>query len=60
VLDPDELLFKVLAAIDFDSESGRRAVEVQDVRAEWVLSAKFDAIGNASSQVVPEPRFGVC
>jgi hypothetical protein len=49
----------MLASIDFDHELSRRTVEVQDVRAKRVLSAKFDRIGHASAQVIPELHFGV-
>jgi hypothetical protein len=52
--------FEVLTAINFDHESGCRAVEIQNVRAEWMLSAELQPHHHVSTQVPPEPRLGVC
>ena len=35
------LLFRVLSAIQFNCEVYLTAVEIQDIRGEWVLAAEF-------------------
>ena len=49
----------MLAAIEFDDEAWVGACEVDDVRADLVLSAELPAEQTAISQVAPEEAFRI-
>ena len=55
----EALLAQMLAAICLNCQSLLDAVEVEDVRAKWPLTAKLFARELSSAQKTPEGAFGV-
>ena len=51
--------FEVLAAIEFDDQSGFDAREVREEEADRVLAAELEAAELARTQALPDGTFGV-
>jgi hypothetical protein len=49
----------MLSAVDFNNETLRETNEVDDVSADWRLSAELPSSDLASPQYRPEPPLGV-
>ena len=49
----------VLAAVEFDGERQRWAIEVENVTAGWMLAAKLRVAELTVSQPLPQPPFDV-
>jgi hypothetical protein len=49
----------VLTAIELDSKRGGRAVEIEDVLAERMLTAKLEPAETTATQRIPEDGFGI-
>ena len=54
------IFIRMLAAIEFDDEFRLGAVEIHDIAAHRLLTAKAKAVELLVTQLRPQPDFGVC
>ena len=49
----------MLAAVQFDAQLGRIAIEIQRVRRQRMLAAEFETVQSAITQQLPQTLFGI-
>jgi hypothetical protein len=50
----------MLPAVDFNCEANRRAIKIKNVRADWMLTPKTQAIELTTLQHIPKFSFRPC